>query len=422
VRILDVCPRVVHPPRRGAGIRTYNLLRHLSARHEVVQFSLPEDDPPALRPRIEESEITPTYRELRYKHPLVSATVGLGMRTWVNAPLLSGLALRLTRPSELTRLLAWADVVLVEFPWQFDYCSRRRPQGGLVLASHNVERIKFESWALAAEASLVRPWVAYIERMEARAAAEADLVLAVSAEERTEYIERYSVDPQRAVEIPNGADTERYVPVEREARRAARAHLGLPDRTTVVYAASAIPPNLRGAEWVRRVAEVADRFTFLAVGPGAAVDHAPANLVCTGLVEDIRPYFEAADIAVCPIEHGAGTKIKLLEYLACGLPTVAFPAALQGTAARDGVEVVAAEPTVEALRSAIERLADDPELAARIALGARALAVERYDWGRIAERLDEALTAAFGGEPASVGRRHRDRLTPGPPVLPGHRR
>ena len=48
MRILDVCPRVVHPPRRGAGIRTYNLLRHLSARHEVVQFSLPEDDPPAL--------------------------------------------------------------------------------------------------------------------------------------------------------------------------------------------------------------------------------------------------------------------------------------------------------------------------------------------------------------------------------------
>ena len=118
-------------------------------------------------------------------------------------------------------------------------------------------------------------------------------------------------------------------------------------------------------------------------------------MICTGFVDDVRPYFDAADVALCPIEHGAGTKIKLLEYMASGLPTVVFPSAMHGLAARDGVEVVVAEPSVRRLRTAIERLADDTALALRIGRAARELAVERYDWARIARRLDDALTASM---------------------------
>jgi glycosyltransferase involved in cell wall biosynthesis len=371
----------------------------------VRQFSLPRDeDPIRLTPSLEHTQVTPTYAELRFRHPLASAANRLADRTWVSAPLLSGLVLEVTRPRVLTSLLRWADVLLVEFPWQFEYC-RRRSGVPCVLASHNIEALKFESWAEAAQASLTtRPWLRYVERMEARAARTARLVLAVTATEREHYVERYGVDPERVVEIPNGADTKRYSPIDADAKAEARRRLRLPERPTVIYVGSAIPPNRRGADWVRQLAAVANRFTFLAVGKGAHVEDPPPNMVATGCVEDLRPYLDAADIALCPIEHGAGTKIKLLECMAAGLPTVVFAPALRGLLARDGVEVLVAEASVAGLRQATERLADDPALAFRIGRAARALVLERYDWGRIAHRLEDALTDMVDGRPYSVSR------------------
>ncbi len=408
MRILDVSPRAVCPPRRGSAVRTYSLLRHLSAHHEVLQFSFPGDDD-QLSPwaRLEQTQVTANYSELRFCHPLANATNRLGNRAWVRAPLLSGLALGITRPRSLTRLLRWADVLLVEFPWQFEYC-RRRTEAPVVLASHNLEAVKFASWADAARASLTsRPWLSYVERMEAGAARAARLVLTVSANEREHYIERYGVDPDRVVEIPNGADTERYTPIHPDARSAARRRLGLPERPTVIYVASDVPPNRRGADWVRRLAATAHDFTFLAIGKGARVDDRASNLICTGVVDDVWPYLEAADIALCPIEHGAGTKTKLLEYMAAGLPSVVFAPALGGLLARDGVEVLVSKPSVRRLRQAVERLADDRALALRIGGAARALMVERYDWGRIARRLDEALTEVVDSRPVMSRRRPR---------------
>ena len=53
-------------------------------------------------------------------------------------------------------------------------------------------------------------------------------------------------------------------------------------------------------------------------------------VVATGLLDDFGVALAAADFALCPIEFGGGTKIKLLEGLAAGLPTVAFAEALHG--------------------------------------------------------------------------------------------
>src|SRR5947209_14931869 len=111
----------------------------------------------------------------------------------------------------------------------------------------------------------------------------------------------------------------------------------------------------------------------------------------------MRPYLDAADVALCPIEHGAGTKIKLLEYMASGLPAVAFPPAVNGLAARDGTELVVANASVPDLLAAIERLVDDPALATRTGRAARALVVRRYAWRQIGGRLDRALTSIGAG-------------------------
>src|SRR4029078_7019553 len=95
-----------------------------------------------------------------------------------------------------------------EYPWQFSYCFRRRPRAPLVLAAHNVEADSRASYAAAAVFCVNGTfWHNRLLQIERFAVARADLVLAVSHDDRERFIAGYDVEPERVVVIPNGADT-----------------------------------------------------------------------------------------------------------------------------------------------------------------------------------------------------------------------
>ena len=400
MKILDVAPRSVVPPQRGSGARTVNLLAALSRRHEVRQLSQRGVGGVGLRRSLGETRVTPRYTELVSSSPLASLLVALGELDWPSAPVLGGGALRLDPPRSLGELLAWADVVLVEYPWQLPALRRLARDRPLVLAGHNVEAAKFASWAEAdgVPAWRARPWLACIERVERRAVADADLVVAVSDDDRDELVRRYGIDGRRVCVVPNGADTEALRPVTGDERRRARRALGLPDRPTVLFAGSDVAGNRAALVWVERLARASDRFTFLVVGGvGRHARRAP-SLHLTGIVDDFELVLAAADISLCPVAHGGGTKIKLLEGLAAGLPTVAFAHAIQGLAVRPGEHVLVSEEREEGLLAALGRLVDEPALAASLARAGRDFVSAHHDWRRLAERLEHALARLVDGE------------------------
>jgi glycosyltransferase involved in cell wall biosynthesis len=111
----------------------------------------------------------------------------------------------------------------------------------------------------------------------------------------------------------------------------------------------------------------------------------------TGEVPAMTPYLHAATVFVAPIVAGAGTRTKLLEAMAAGLPIVTTRVGIEGIEATDGREVViAASP--EEMQAAILRLLADPVGRRRLGAEARHVAEERYDWSRCLAPL-EALYA-----------------------------
>lgn len=416
MRIADVSPRVAFPPDRGSGVRTYNLLRHLSERNEVRQFSQHRSGAIWSPRSCDEAERGSSYTEISFSHPAATLLGELAERSWVSAPVLSGAALHVTRPRTLVEMLAWSEVVMVEFPWQFEFCRRWAAGVPLVLAAHNVEADKFRSYADYMRPWTRRAWLAAIERMEARAVRAAELVVAVSDADRLRLVERYGVDPARVVVVRNGVDTELNRPVSRETRVAARRRLGLPERPTVVFAGSAVPPNRAGLEWVERLARAAPQFTFLVIGR-VSPRRTEGNLVATARVEDMGPWLDASDLSICPIRHGGGTKIKLLQALAAGLPTVAFEHSLHGTDLRPGEHLLIVPPDEGAIVEALSRLAGDAALAAAIASAGRKFVVEQHDWRRLADDLEVALVrllaAATSPSPAEPAPRIATRPRPG---------
>src|SRR5262245_54259482 len=104
MRILDVSPRVCFPPDQGSSVRTFNLLVELSRTHEVRQFSQARHGRLSLGgngDRVWSATdlwVTATYREVRYSKRTAVALCEPAERNWVGAPVLSGLALEVTRP------------------------------------------------------------------------------------------------------------------------------------------------------------------------------------------------------------------------------------------------------------------------------------------------------------------------------------
>ena len=113
----------------------------------------------------------------------------------------------------------------------------------------------------------------------------------------------------------------------------------------------------------------------------------PDNVVFTGqVIERVkRTLLAAADVALNPVLHGSGTNLKVIEYLASGVPVVSTAFGVRGLEVGNGRHLLVAEP--HEMVAAVERVfADAPASEARARAG-RALAIERYDWAALGSRL-----------------------------------
>ncbi|MEZ4284798.1 MAG: glycosyltransferase family 4 protein [Nitrospira sp.] len=113
-----------------------------------------------------------------------------------------------------------------------------------------------------------------------------------------------------------------------------------------------------------------------------------------GFVEDVRPYFQKATIFVCPIMDGGGTRLKILDALAMGMPIVSTTFAASGLDFRDGDHLLLAD-TPEAMIEQIRRVLDDKALREQLAQGAVNVVRQTYSWDTIGHSLQAAYEAAF---------------------------
>jgi glycosyltransferase involved in cell wall biosynthesis len=102
---------------------------------------------------------------------------------------------------------------------------------------------------------------------------------------------------------------------------------------------------------------------------------------------------------VVPLRAGGGTRLKILEAFAAGVPVVSTSLGAAGLDVVDGEHLLLAERPAELAECAV-RLIEDDELADRLARQARGLVEERYDWSRTLAPLVarcQALRAELDG-------------------------
>jgi glycosyltransferase involved in cell wall biosynthesis len=112
----------------------------------------------------------------------------------------------------------------------------------------------------------------------------------------------------------------------------------------------------------------------------------------TGTVEDVRPYYRRAVVSVAPYRYGEGTKLKVLEAMASGVPVIGTTIGCQGIEVVDGEQVLIANSEKEFSDGVIDLLRD-AKRRTQMAGAARRLIEQKYTWKKIVGDLEPKLQA-----------------------------
>jgi len=271
------------------------------------------------------------------------------------------------------------------------------PQVPAILNHHNIES---QMMARRAERSSNTPvrfvfqWQARLLRALERRwapAARRNLVVSELDEERLVA----TVNGAVVDVVPNGVDTDYFKsPRERSVIR---------PRSMVFVGALNWYPNRSAMQWF--LAEIfpliRDRhpdatITIVGSNPSAGSDEFVENIsgvTFPGEVPDIRPFVSRSAVYVCPMLEGGGTRLKILDALAQGIPLVATRVAVEGIPAQNGHEALLADDA-RSFADAVCSLFDDPPAGERLAYAGRALVETAFDWKAIGIRLRAAYEAA----------------------------
>ncbi len=111
------------------------------------------------------------------------------------------------------------------------------------------------------------------------------------------------------------------------------------------------------------------------------------DITVTGTVDEVIPYLHQLTILVLPLSSGAGTKLRIAESMAVGVPIVGSPLAIIGFEQFvETNQLLLAENTAEFVNQ-ICQLAISPERQRTLIKANRTLAEQEYSWSGITSKL-----------------------------------
>ena len=406
VTALNFFPAFV-PPASGGELRCYHVYKNLGRYYQIdlvtPQFGLPETVPLA------DNVVERRWSKTRWHHRLHRWFERIGHFPECSAMVVS-LASHRDRDFRtlVKKLSLGSDIIVHEFPFLYRHARKRRGQL-LVYDAHNVEFDLQRAMLKGPLGALLCRYAWWLEWLVCR---DSDVVFATSSDDRRRLIELYGVAPDKVFVAPNGVDVEAVTPASPTERVDARRRLALEGEDVLLFVGSFHPPNIEAVEClITSVApRLPDKLFVIAGNVARNVEAArlPKNVVWLDHVSDgVKTLLlQAADVALNPMFSGSGTNLKMLEYLAAGVPVVTTAIGARGLDLVDGEHAIVCP--VEEFPRQIGRVLRDDALRATLRAEGRRLVERAYDWTRIVEAMHAAIEAALAAE----GDGHRSRRLP----------
>jgi glycosyltransferase involved in cell wall biosynthesis len=392
MKILILSPYSPYPPNSGGRIRQWEQIKYFGQRHDltVVYTAFTEEEY-----EMQKSIEPYCYRAVAVKHPKQFSSsdhADLQKLPW---------PVRTFRTNEMLKTLEELrsvnfDAVIIEFIFMtiyhdlFPVCS--------ILLEHNIESSIFKQYAelpnIAEEkifgvkkdrAFWKATWMLMAE-YENRMWPKFPLRATVSAKDKQEMDSRCPYG--RTIVIENGVNTQ-TVDLVTNGNSRKILFMGTMDYYPNTNAASFLIKSIMPSIWRKDpgislcIAGLHPPKSIMALASDPRVE-VIAN------PENMREVARRCCLTVVPLRLGGGTRIKILDSLAMGLPVVSTSLGCEGLSVKDGCHILIRDDP-EQFADAVLQVISDPLLADNLRRDGRRLVEERYDWGLIFRQLEQEL-------------------------------
>jgi len=388
MKILMLTPYLPYPLLSGGQIRTYNLLKNLSKKHEITLLSLIKYE-----------------SEKQYLGELKKfcADVQVFKRTsspWhVKNIIRSGVTLY---PFLVSRNLVSETREAVEKEIKsrkYDlihaetfYMMPNIPKTEIpvILVEQTIEYLGYLSYASKTRLWPIKPLL-YLDIFKIKFWEQyywkSCTHLITMSEEDKNFIKSLTPDVENIDVVANGVDIGWFNHVKKN----------LPKEPTVLFVGTfKWLPNSEAVEYlVEKVWPIINneiksaRLWIVGNSPTAKVYsyQKDPSVKVTGGIPDIREAYRQSHVLLAPVFSGKGTRFKILEAMASGTPAVGTSMALEGLGITPGKQALVAN-TAQGLADATIRVLNQPLLQKKLSLRGYDFVSKRYDWKIISRTLD----------------------------------
>ena len=400
-KLLFLTPELPFPPQSGGKIKTLKLLQSLAERYEVTL---------ACPLKGEDGEHVAAFHAVSpcRAHLHAPLTVPRSARSLASS-YLAGRPLNVYRTFDASlalqvrRVIDEFDLVVMDHYEVGSYVPSSY-QGMRVYHAHNAYHKLWERYAALpgnpAYRAAAKLEARRVRRFEARVAMNSDLVFAAPNDARE--LVASGVDPETLRDTYHlGDDAQLDLPSLRFAATG---------RKLMYVGFLGWEANAQGLLWFieqvwpRLVARHPTlEFDIVGKGADARLETAVAahpGIRLHGFVDSLEDIYTTSRVSVAPLCFGSGMKVKVLDAMARGMPTVTTRVGAEGIAAQDGRHLLIADAPGE-MADRIDALLDDPALWYRLQYESRALVRDRYTWRRLFDTMHCELRVALDARSTS---------------------
>ncbi len=401
MNILWVKSGPLFPLDSGGKKRTHAMLEEISRRHHVTYLAL-KGDGQALHP----DEAAAPYAAEKVWLPWRETEKGTWrfyadlLRNFVFSPYPYALEKYVSRA-----MMDWLeketegdrfDLIICDFLYPAPNFLHLKCGQPVILFQHNMEAV---IWKRLAESSsnpidrlYLRDQFRRFSKWEKKLSALFDGVITVSEDDSRYARETYQAGNIRG-HVATGVDVDHFAP---------RKEIGSGSDVIGFLGSMDWLANIKAVEFfVSEAYPVIKRAIpgvhFMVIGrnPPDSIRNLAANddsITVTGSVEDVRPYLKMCDLMVVPLLAGGGTRIKILEAMAMGVPVVSTTIGAEGLDLESGIHLELADGAGPFAARTVEVLLDDGRRRA-LADAAFARLVRENGWKSV---VDEFLRLCAG--------------------------
>ena len=356
MNILWVKSGSLFPLDSGGKKRTHAMLEEINKRHDVTYLALlaegQELHPDEMAATYAAEKVWLPWRETDKRSWRFPCEL---LRNFLFSPFPYALAKYRSKP-----MMNWLESHLVVDRFDLVVCDFLIPAPNfihlktgvsMILFQHNMEALIWKRLAQSSSNPIKRFYLngqfrrfAEWERLLSRLF---DGIITVSEDDSRYAREQYMLDNVRG-HVPTGVDVDCFAP--RKEILAASNVIGflgsmdwLANIQAVEFFVGEVYPRIR-----RALPEV--RFVVIGRNPPKSMRDLAKNdtsITVTGSVEDVRPHLKECDLMVVPLLSGGGTRIKILESMAMGVPVVSTTIGAEGLELESGVHLEVVDQATE---------------------------------------------------------------------------